>query len=158
MTLLNIIKFPNKKLLYKAKPVNKITKNTIDIINNMFETMIYNNGIGLAATQVDIHQQIIVINIIKDNNLTPLVIINPNILNSSKETVISKEGCLSFPDIYINVRRQKIIKIKFIDINANIHILKANNLLSICLQHEIDHLKGITLYNKMSNLKKKLFF
>ena len=157
MTILNIITFPNKNLLNKANPVFKITKEIKDIINNMIETMIYHKGLGLAATQVKIKKRIIVINI-SNKKSSPLIIINPKILFYSKKIIISKEGCLSFPNIYVNIKRKNNIKIKFSDIKKKIHTLHANKLLSICIQHEIDHLNGITLYDSLSPLKKKLLF
>lgn len=153
MTLLNILKHPNIKLKIKAEKVEKITKNIINISQNMIETMIYNNGIGLAATQVDIKKRIIVINV--NTKIRPLVLINPIILNK-KGSITNIEGCLSFPDFFIKVKRNKIIKIKFINLNGEKNIITTDNLLSVCIQHEIDHLNGITLYDKISNLKKKL--
>lgn len=153
MTVLNILKYPNENLKKKALPVNEITYDIISLITNMIDTMILNNGIGLAATQVNIQKRIIVINI--NTKATPLVIINPVILNKQGST-IEKEGCLSFPDIFVKVKRNKLIKISFLDITGKITTLLADNLLSVCIQHEIDHLNGITLYDKMSNLKKKL--
>lgn len=152
MTILKVLKFPNENLFKKSDDVKNINK---IVIKNMIETLIHYNGLGIAAPQVNIHQNIIIINISK-NYTQPLVMINPKIIYKSG-TIISKEGCLSFPNIYINIRRNKIIKIKFQNIKGEYNILKANYLLSICIQHEIDHLNGITLYHKMSYLKRNIF-
>lgn len=119
----------------------------------MIETMLYNNGIGLAAPQININKRIIVIAI--NEKIKPLILINPTIINQ-KGTTVNTEGCLSFPEIFIKIKRNKIIKIMFLDLNGKKNLLIADNLLSVCIQHEIDHLNGITLYDKMSELKKKL--
>lgn len=153
MTVLDILKYPNDNLKKIAKDVNKIDSNTIKTINNMIETMLLNKGIGLAATQINIQQRIIVINI--NQIITPLVMINPKIINK-KDYIIDTEGCLSFPNIFIKVKRNNFIKVNFLDIHGKKNTIRADKLLSRCIQHEIDHLNGITLYDKMSSLKKKL--
>lgn len=153
MITLKVLKYPDINLKKKAENVKIIDTNIKKLAKNMIETMLYNNGIGLAATQVNVQKKIIVINI--TSFIRPLIIINPKIIYK-KGYSFELEGCLSFPNIFIKVKRNKIIKIKFIDINGKNNILTTDNLLSICLQHEIDHLNGITLYDKMSPLKKKL--
>lgn len=153
MTILEILKYPNENLKKKASDVELIDDKILDIISNMIETMIFYKGIGLAATQINIQKKIIVINI--DKQTSPLALINPKIINA-KDTIIGQEGCLSFPNIFVKIKRKKIIKIAFINIKNKKNILLADHLLSICLQHEIDHLNGITLYDRMSPLKKKL--
>jgi len=152
--ILDILKFPHKNLLKKSDNVKKIDKNVIILIKNMIATMFHFNGIGIAAPQVNTNKNIIIINISK-HNLQPLIIINPEIIYK-KGMIISQEGCLSFPNIFIKIKRKKIITIKFLNIEGVTKILKVNNLLSICIQHEMDHLNGITLYNKMSKFKKHL--
>lgn len=153
MTLQDILKYPSFNLKIKAEKVEKINKNILTITNDMIETMIHYKGIGLAATQINIHKRIIVINI--NTKIKPLTLINPIILNKKGSTT-NIEGCLSFPDIFVKVKRNKIIKVSFIDLSGKENIIVTDNLLSVCIQHEIDHLNGITLYEKMSNLKKKL--
>lgn len=155
MTILNILKFPNKNLQLKAKQIDKVNKDTLIEIKDMIETLFYHNGLGLAATQVNINKRIIIINL-SLNKFIPLVIINPIIINQNNITTPSVEGCLSFPNIFIKINRKTNTTISYYDINMNKHILQAKNLINICIQHEIDHLNGITLYNNMSNLKKKL--
>jgi peptide deformylase len=154
MTILEILQYPNENLKKKAANVNKIDINIIKTANNMIDTMLLYKGIGLAATQVNFNKKIIVIN--ANSNIMPLIIINPKIIN--KRGINAEiEGCLSFPNVFIKVKRNKIIKTKIYDINGKMHNIIADKLLSICIQHEIDHLNGITLYDKMSSLKKKLF-
>ncbi len=153
MTILNILTYPNQNLKKKANPVYIINDEILKNSKDMIETMIHNNGIGLAATQVNINKKIIVILINKKIN--PIIMINPKIIYK-KGITITTEGCLSFPDFFIKVKRNKIIRTSFTDLNNKKKTLMTDNLLSICIQHEIDHLNGITLYDKISNLKKKL--
>ncbi len=153
MAILEILKYPHTNLKKKVEKINIINNNIINITNSMIETMIHNNGIGLAAPQVNINKQIIVISI--NEKIKPLILINPIII-LKKGITTNTEGCLSFPDVFVKVKRNKIIKVIFFDLNGKKNLFLADNLLSICIQHEIDHLNGITLYDKMSNLKKKL--
>lgn len=153
MAILEILKYPNINLKKKAEKINIINNNITNITHSMIETMIHNNGIGLAAPQVNINKQIIIISI--NEKIKPIILINPIII-FKKGITINTEGCLSFPDIFVKVKRNKIIKVIFIDLDGKKNLFLADNLLSICIQHEIDHLNGITLYDKMSNLKKKL--
>lgn len=153
MTILEILKHPDKKLKKIADSVKVITDDILINSKDMIETMIHNNGIGLAATQVNINKKIIVILI--NNKINPIIMINPIIIYK-KGSITTTEGCLSFPDFFIKVKRNKIIKTAFIDLNNNKKTISTDNLLSVCIQHEIDHLNGITLYDKISNLKKKL--
>lgn len=153
MTLLNILKHPDINLKKKATNIDKITPEITQLIKNMIETMIFYKGIGLAATQVDIQKKLIVVNI--DKKTTPLILINPKI-TYKKDYIIEQEGCLSFPNIFVKVKRNKIIKVTFKNLSFQKREIHADNLLSVCIQHEIDHLNGITLYDKMSPLKKKL--
>lgn len=153
MTILNILKYPHINLKKKTEKIEIINEKIKNIAYDMIETMIYNNGIGLAAPQININKQLIVLTL--NEKIKPLILINPIIVNK-KGTTINTEGCLSFPDIFVKIKRNKIIKVIFLDLNGKKNLLTADNLLSVCLQHEIDHLNGITLYDKMSALKKKL--
>ncbi len=153
MAVLNVLKYPDENLKKIAEPINKINEKTITIINDMVETTLLLKGIGLAATQVNIHKRIIII--IINQLTTPLIMINPLILNKSGQS-LATEGCLSFPNTFVKVKRNKTIKVQYLNVHNEYNVITANNLLSICIQHEIDHLNGITLYNKMSSLKKKL--
>lgn len=155
MTILKLLKFPNDKLTKKSTNILNINDEIMHFVKNMINTMFYYNGIGIAAPQVNKNKNIIAINI-SDKHKQAIIIINPKIIYTKNNT-IHKEGCLSFPNIFINVKRKKLIKIKFITITGQNRTINTNNLLSICIQHEMDHLNGITLYNKMSKLKKTLF-
>ena len=155
MTVLNILTFPDKRLSVKSHDVLSITDNIYKLINDMIESMFYYNGLGISAPQVNVRKNIIIVNV-SEKFLQPLVIINPTILFSTGVKVY-KEGCLSFPNIFINVKRKSKIKIKFTDINGKKRLIFIDNLISICIQHEIDHINGITLYDKMSKIKKHLF-
>lgn len=154
MNILNILKYPNKMLNTKSEDVIELTEQVKNIINDMKDTMIFNKGLGLAAIQIGIKKKILIVNTLNDNNEI-LVIINPKIIYQNK-THTYKEGCLSFPDIFVDIQRKKIIKITFLSLDKKNKIIKANNLLSICIQHEIDHLNGITLYEKASKLKRNI--
>jgi peptide deformylase len=152
MTILNILKYPDQRLYKVAREV-KVVDNEIKIlISNMAETMYEAPGIGLAATQVDFHQRIIIIDISEDkNNL--LVMINPILLESKGEE-INQEGCLSVPEVFEKVKRAEWIKISAIDINGKKFELEADGLLAVCIQHEMDHLEGKVFVDYLSNLKK----
>lgn len=157
MSLLNILQYPDPRLKKIARPINisEIGSQTIKtIIADMFETMYQAKGIGLAATQVNLDIQLIVIDLSEQLNM-PQCLINPSI-TSHQDTVISEEGCLSFPGVYAKVKRHKNITVEFLDQFAQKNIINADNLLSICIQHEIDHLRGITFFDHLSLLKKSL--
>lgn len=150
-----ILKYPDSRLFKKSEEVEKELFNT-DFLNNiidrMFYTMHLNEGIGLAAPQVNIHKRIIVIRFDKYN----LTLINPTIINKSKDLQTFKEGCLSVPNINANVKRAKEIEIEYYNLNGKKQYLKADGLLSTCIQHEIDHLNGVVYINRLSNINKYL--
>lgn len=157
MSILNILYYPNKNLRKIAKNVDIIDNNIINIINNLFDTMYYYNGIGLAATQVNIHKRIIIIDI----NNNKYIMINPILIYKSNTFINTIEGCLSIPNIYEKVKRYDYIEIEYININnikKNIKINKNSSLLLSCIQHEIDHLNGILFIDKISDIKKYLIF
>ncbi|UNB92360.1 MAG: peptide deformylase [gamma proteobacterium endosymbiont of Trioza apicalis] len=140
MSILKLLIYPDKKLRKIAKPVKKINYVIKQNIKNMFKTMYKKKGIGLAATQININKQIIVIDISKNKNKN-IVLINPIIINKYGDYSIN-EGCLSIPKYYAYIKRAKKIIVKAININNKIYIFKAKNLLAVCIQHEIDHLLG----------------
>lgn len=140
MVILKILKYPDIRLRFMAKPVTTINQNIKDIINNMFETMYKKRGIGLAATQVNIHLDIIVIDLI-NKNYTPIVLINPKIIYTAGRIEI-EEGCLSVPKIRKKIRRYKKITIHALNYYGKNITIQADTLLSICIQHEMDHLIG----------------
>ncbi len=152
MTILNILKYPDERLYKVAREVKVVNKEIKTLISNMAETMYEAPGIGLAATQVDFHQRIIIIDISEDkNNL--LVLINPILLERKGEE-FNQEGCLSVPEVFEKVKRAEWIKISAIDINGKKFELEADGLLAICIQHEMDHLEGKVFVDYLSNLKK----
>ena len=153
MSILEVLKYPDDRLRTKAKPIEKVDDAIRQIIDDMFETMYHDEGIGLAATQVNIHQQIITIDIEGDKQ-DQVVLINPEVLASSGETGI-EEGCLSIPGCRGLVPRKETITVKALDRNGKAFTLEANELLAICIQHEIDHLNGVLFVDYLSPLKKQ---
>ena len=152
MTILNILKYPDQRLYTIANEVNVVNSKIKKLISDMAETMYSAPGIGLAATQVDVHQRIIVIDISEDkNNL--LVLINPRLLEKRGEET-NQEGCLSVPEVFEKVKRAEWIKVSALDENDKKFELEAEGLLAVCIQHEIDHLLGKVFVDYLSNLKK----
>jgi len=154
MTILTVLRFPDPRLRTKAQAVAVITDATATIIDDMLATMYKENGVGLAATQVDIHQRIVVMDISEDND-QPMVFINPEIIATSKETSINEEGCLSVPGTYAKVDRHDACTVKALDRHGKEFTLNATELQSICIQHEIDHLNGILFVDYLSPLKRQ---
>ena len=154
MTILTVLRFPDPRLKTKASLVTEITKATSIIIDDMLITMYDEKGVGLAATQVDIHQRIVVIDV-SENNDQPLVLINPEIIAKSDETLINEEGCLSVPGVYAKVDRHTTCTVKALDRDGKEFTLDGEELLSICIQHELDHLNGILFVDYLSPLKRQ---
>jgi len=152
MALIPILEYPDPRLRTKAKPVTVFDQALQSLIDNMFETMYAAPGIGLAATQVDFHQQLFVLDTSEDKN-TPLVFINPEIteLRGVEEM---EEGCLSFPGEYATVERADSITVKAQDRDGNPFEMEANELLAVCIQHELDHLQGKLFVDYLSALKR----
>lgn len=153
MSVLQILHFPDERLRITAKPVKVVDAKIQQIVDDMFETMYAEEGIGLAATQVDIHQRIIVIDV-SENRDERLVLINPELLEKSGETGI-EEGCLSIPDQRALVPRAERVKIRALDREGKSFELEADDLLAICIQHEMDHLVGVLFVDYLSPLKRQ---
>jgi len=151
--ILNILKYPDKRLRTIAKPVISVDETIKQQVKDMFDTMYEATGIGLAATQVNFHQRIIVIDI-SDQYNEPICLINPEIIEESGE-IQCEEGCLSVPDYYEIVVRANDIKVKALNKNGESFELEASEMLSVCIQHEIDHLNGILFVDHLSKLKQK---
>ena len=152
MTILNILKYPDQRLYTIANEVKVVNSKIKKLISDMAETMYSAPGIGLAATQVDVHQRIIVIDISEDkNNL--LVLINPRLLEKRGEET-NQEGCLSVPEVFEKVKRAEWIKVSALDENGKKFELEAEGLLAVCIQHEVDHLLGKVFVDYLSSLKK----
>ncbi|MCW8828310.1 MAG: peptide deformylase [Gammaproteobacteria bacterium] len=153
MSHLTILHFPDERLRTVAKPVEKIDDALRSFIDDMFETMYDAPGIGLAATQVDLHRRLIVIDISEEKN-EPLVLINPEILDKQGVEEMD-EGCLSVPGIYEKVERADRVRIRALDRHGEPFELEAEGLLAVCIQHEIDHLDGKLFVDYLSGLKQQ---
>ena len=152
MSTLAILEFPDKRLRKQAKKVTEINHTIRSLVDDLFETMYEAKGVGLAATQVNIHQRIIVIDVSEDKD-EPLCLINPQIIfEEGKEE--SEEGCLSVPNFFENVTRAETIKVKAQDKEGIEFELEADGLLAVCIQHEIDHLEGKLFVDYISALKR----
>ncbi|MGB1236825.1 MAG: peptide deformylase [Pseudomonadales bacterium] len=154
MALLPILEFPNPRLRTVATPVTDVNDDIRNIIDDMFETMYDAPGIGLAATQVDIHQRIITIDV-SDESDSPLVLINPTFEVIDSELEQMQEGCLSVPGFYENVDRPRHIRVKALGRDGETLDFEARDLLAVCIQHEIDHLEGKLFVDYLSTLKRK---
>ena len=154
MALLNILTLPDSRLKTVAKPIEQITDDIKKLANDMLETMYAAPGIGLAATQVNQHIQLVVMDISEEKN-EPKVFVNPRITERNGEQ-IHEEGCLSVPGIYADVKRADEITVEFLDLDGKQHSLTTGGLLAVCIQHEIDHLKGIVFLDHLSVLKRKM--
>lgn len=154
MAILPVLRFPDERLRTKAEEVTEVNDDIRKIVDDMFETMYAENGVGLAATQVDIHKRIIVIDVSEDKEQT-YTLINPEFIEKSDETMINEEGCLSVPTCYAKVDRSVNVKISALDRNGERFELDGEELLSICIQHEIDHLNGVLFVDYLSPLKRK---
>lgn len=153
MTLLTILHHPDPRLRKKAAPIKEVTPALQQTLDNMLETMYAAPGIGLAATQVNIHQRMIVIDISEAKD-QPLFIINPEILHK-EGSIEYEEGCLSVPEYYDKVTRAEKIKVRFLNREGEVVEREAEGLLAICIQHEMDHLEGKLFVDYLSTLKQQ---
>ncbi len=153
MAVLEILEFPDPRLRTRAKPVTEVTDTTRALIDDMFETMYDAPGIGLAATQVDVHERVLVIDVSEDRT-EPLVFINPEVEVLDPDLGEYDEGCLSVPGFYETVRRPQRIRVTALDRNGEPFTREIEGLLAICLQHEIDHLEGKLFVDYLSPLKR----
>jgi len=153
MAVLEILEYPDTRLRTVAQPVAVVDDSIRKIVDDMFETMLDANGIGLAATQVNIHQQIIVIDV-SENRDQPYVLINPEYTPLDDETEMMQEGCLSVPEYYADVERALRVRLKALDRNGEPYELEADGLLAHCIQHECDHLQGKVFVDYLSSMKR----
>jgi peptide deformylase len=153
LSILTILEFPDERLRKKAAPVKNVDNSIKQFIDDMLETMYHAGGIGLAATQVNVHFQILVIDTSEEKN-TPLCLINPEILSKDGEFEY-KEGCLSVPESFEKIIRPGHVVVKGLDRNGDPIEIEANDLLSTCIQHEIDHLNGKLFVDYLSPLKRQ---
>ncbi|RYF58526.1 MAG: peptide deformylase [Comamonadaceae bacterium] len=152
MSLLPILQYPDPRLHKVAKPVAKVDDRIRKLVRDMAETMYDAPGIGLAATQVDVHERVVVIDLSEDNKHLQ-VFINPEILWSSPERKTYEEGCLSVPGVYDEVERPASVKVRALDDQGKAFEIDAEGLLAVCIQHEIDHLNGKVFVEYLSRLK-----
>lgn len=152
MAKLKILEFPDPRLRIKAKPVTEVNDATRQLIDDLFETMYAAPGIGLAATQVDVHQRLLVADV-SGEGTAPHVLINPKILEKDGVT-FSDEGCLSVPGYFEEVERSEHIKVAFLDRDGNETEMVAEGLLAVCIQHEMDHLDGKLFVDYLSEAKR----
>lgn len=152
MAILNILHYPDPKLHKVAKPVAQVDGRIRQLVKDMTQTMYAAPGIGLAATQVDVHERVVVIDL-SENQDELLVLINPEILSSSEDLQVYEEGCLSVPGVYDEVKRAAQIRVRALDENGQSREFDADGLLAVCIQHEIDHLNGKVFLQRLSTLK-----
>jgi peptide deformylase len=153
MTQLTILRYPDPRLHTIAKPVVAVDARLQTLVDDMLATMYEAEGIGLAATQVDVHERLIVIDVSEGRD-KPLVLINPEILWASPETQVNDEGCLSVPGIYDGVERSSAVKVQALDLDGKHQVHEAEGLLAVCIQHEMDHLMGKVFVQYLSPLKR----
>lgn len=153
MSILAILEFPDERLRKKAQPVSQVDEKIRKLVDDMFETMYEAKGVGLAASQVDVHQRIIVMDISEDKK-SPLCLINPEIIEKHGIEE-GEEGCLSVPGFFEKIKRAERIKLRALDKDGKTIELDADGLLAICVQHEIDHLEGKLFVDYISPLKRQ---
>lgn len=153
MALLNVLRYPDARLHRLASPVTVFDESLKKLVRDLSETMYAAPGIGLAATQVDVHRQVIVIDV-SERRDSLVVLVNPEIVEASGVSDI-EEGCLSLPSIYETLERAERVKVRACDRNGNPFTLEAQGLLAVCIQHEMDHLKGKVFIEYLSQLKQQ---
>ncbi|VAW77892.1 Peptide deformylase [hydrothermal vent metagenome] len=151
MAILEILHFPDPRLRTKAQSVETVDAAIKTLVKNMFETMYQAPGIGLAATQVNVHKQVVVIDVSEDHD-QPLVLINAEIIKSNGEETMD-EGCLSVPEVFEAVTRASEITVRTLDLEGKTLEIEADGLLAVCIQHELDHLNGKLFVDYLSRLK-----
>ena len=157
MTIKKILIEPNRLLREVSKPVKKINKEIQRLMDDMLETMYSSNGIGLAAIQIGVPKNLIVIDLLtKDKKKNPIYFINPKIIKKSSRMSNYEEGCLSIPNLFAEVKRPSECDVEYLDYNGKKKIIKASGLLATCIQHEIDHLNGILFIDYLSKLKRDI--
>ena len=153
MSTLHILRYPDPRLHTIARPVAAVDARIVRLVGDMLETMYAAKGIGLAATQVDVHERVIVIDVSEGHD-QPIVLINPELVAASDDLVPGEEGCLSVPDIYDKVSRHSRVSVRALDRDGKSRTLDAEGLLAVCIQHEMDHLVGKVFVELLSPLKR----
>jgi peptide deformylase len=153
MALLDILHYPDPRLQTRAKPVRQVDARLRQLVADMAETMYQAPGVGLAATQINVHERLMVIDVSETKNEL-LVLINPEIIWASAELKVWEEGCLSVPGFYDNVERPASVRVRALNLDGQSFELEADGLLAVCIQHEIDHLDGKVFVDYLSALKR----
>jgi peptide deformylase len=153
MSLLSILRYPDPRLHTVAKPVAEVDERIRRLVDDLLETMYSNDGVGLAATQVDVHERVIVMDT-SDSRDRPRVLINPELIAQSDEMVQGEEGCLSVPLIYDKVQRHARVTVRALDRDGGLLEFEAEGLEAVCVQHEMDHLVGKVFVEYLSPLKR----
>ncbi len=153
MALLQILRYPDPRLHTVAKPVASVDTRIQTLITDMLQTMYDAKGIGLAATQVDVHERLIVMDVSEERD-QPLILINPQLVWTSAETHLNEEGCLSVPGIYDGVERFDAVTVSALDAQGVSRMVESQGLLAVCIQHEMDHLMGKVFVEYLSALKR----
>jgi peptide deformylase len=156
MALLQILEYPDPRLTKVARPVAQVDDRIQQLVDDMLETMYDSQGVGLAATQVDVHERVVVMDV-SENRDEPRVMINPEIIQRSEEVCLGEEGCLSVPGMHDKVPRHAYITVKALDRDGQPYQFEAEGLLSVCVQHELDHLLGKVFIEYLSPLKRSRF-
>lgn len=153
MAILEILEFPDPRLRTRAEPVDRVTDDLRQLAEDMLETMYAAPGIGLAATQVNVHKRVLVVDV-SENRDQPQILINPELIERDGEQVM-EEGCLSVPGIYDTVQRAQHIRVRSLGLDGQPFEMEADGLLAVCIQHEIDHLDGKLFVDYLSDLKRQ---
>jgi peptide deformylase len=153
MARLDILRYPDPRLHTVARPVAEVDERVRSLVDDMLATMYEAEGVGLAATQVDVHERVIVIDV-SDARDTAIVLINPELVETSEDMILGDEGCLSVPDIYDKVPRHARVRVRAADRSGRVRELEAEGLLSVAVQHEMDHLLGKVFVEYLSPLKR----
>lgn len=153
MASLSILRYPDPRLYTVARPVEAVDARIRGLVDDMLETMYASDGIGLAATQVDVHERVVVIDV-SDQRDEPRVLINPEIVWRSDDLIVAEEGCLSVPSVYDSVQRHARVRVRALDRDAAEQTFEADGLLAVCVQHELDHLLGKVFVDYLSLLKR----
>ena len=153
MARLSILRYPDPRLYTVARPVAEVDARIRGLVDDMLETMYSAEGVGLAATQVDVHERVIVIDVSEPRN-EPIVLINPELIARSEEMAVNEEGCLSVPEIYDKVSRHARVRVRALDRRGAVREFDAEGLLAVAVQHEMDHLLGKVFVEYLSPLKR----
>jgi peptide deformylase len=156
MAIRPIIVAPDPRLKVKSEPVGTVNEGLRRLMNDMRETMYAAAGIGLAAIQIGVPKNVIVIDLSAPKDPEPLYLVNPRIVSASETTVMQEEGCLSLPSQYADVKRHETVEVAYLDYWGKPQTLRAEGMLAVCIQHEMDHLKGVLFVDRISTLKRNM--